>query len=165
LKHAANIITGSRIVFSAAMLFTDVFSLPFFVLYLLCGITDMIDGTVARKTGSVSKFGEKLDSMADICFVAASALKILPALGLRDNIIIWAVSIAAVRIAGFIIAFFRTGKISLLHTKANKLTGLLLFLFPMCIFIFDADICAVIVCCIATYAAIDECIRNFAKNL
>ena len=42
----------------------------FYVLYLFCGLTDMIDGTIARKTGAVSKFGEKLDTAADFVFMA-----------------------------------------------------------------------------------------------
>lgn len=137
------------------------FSLPFYVLYLLCGISDMIDGTVARRSGNVSEFGEKLDSIADICFVAVSSLKILPVLDLQKYIIIWAVSIALLRIATVIIVFLRAGKFFLLHTKANKLTGFLLFLFPFCILAVDANTYALLVCCIATYASADEFFRNF----
>ena len=51
---AANLITGTRILFSVALLFCPAFSLSFYVLYLLAGLTDMVDGAVARKTGTVS---------------------------------------------------------------------------------------------------------------
>ena len=60
-KHIANIITGSRIGFGLPLLFIPLSSVWFYVLYLFCGLTDMIDGTVAGKTGAVSKFGAKLD--------------------------------------------------------------------------------------------------------
>ena len=43
----ANIITGSRILFSIALLFFPTFSPAFYALYLAAGITDMIDGTFA----------------------------------------------------------------------------------------------------------------------
>ena len=62
----ANLITGSRIVLSVALLFCPVF----FVLYIVAGITDMIDGAVARRTGTVSAFGARLDTVADIVLVA-----------------------------------------------------------------------------------------------
>ena len=56
-KHIANIITGSRIVFSLPLLVIPLTSAWFYVFYLLCGLSDMIDGTVARRTNSVSEFG------------------------------------------------------------------------------------------------------------
>ena len=60
MKHIANIITGSRIVFSIALLLFPPLSSAFYVLYAAAGLTDMIDGTVARKTNTVSDFGEDL---------------------------------------------------------------------------------------------------------
>ena len=56
-KHIANVITGLRIVFCLPLLFVPLTSVWFYALYLLCGLSDMIDGTVARKMGAVSKFG------------------------------------------------------------------------------------------------------------
>ena len=49
-KHIASIITASRIVFGLPLLFIPLSSTWFYALYLLCGFTDMVDGTVARKT-------------------------------------------------------------------------------------------------------------------
>ena len=37
-------------------------------MYLFCGITDMVDGTIARKTKSVSEWGARLDTLADNVF-------------------------------------------------------------------------------------------------
>lgn len=63
-KHIANVITGSRAIFSLPLVFIPLSSVWFYALYLFCGLTDMIDGTVARKTGSISTFGEKLDTVS-----------------------------------------------------------------------------------------------------
>lgn len=51
----------------------------FWTLYLLCGLSDVLDGAVARLTGTVSRLGERLDTLADIIFVAVwLVLFILP---------------------------------------------------------------------------------------
>ena len=48
----ANLITGLRIIVSAALLFCPVFSPIFYVLYLIAGLSDMADGIIARKTNN-----------------------------------------------------------------------------------------------------------------
>ena len=62
----ANIITCSRVLFSLILLFTKAFSTSFYALYIMAGITDVLDGIVARKFKLESEFGEKLDTVADI---------------------------------------------------------------------------------------------------
>ena len=57
----ANIVTSCRILCSILMLFSPAFSVQFYILYLICGLTDMVDGTIARKTNTDSEFGAKLD--------------------------------------------------------------------------------------------------------
>ena len=49
MKYIANIITGSRIVFSIALLFFPPLSSAFYVLYAAAGLTDMIDGLSREK--------------------------------------------------------------------------------------------------------------------
>ena len=58
------------------------FSPKFYCLYCVAGFTDMIDGTIARKTGSASTFGSTLDSIADFVFIMACLIKLLPVLTL-----------------------------------------------------------------------------------
>ena len=62
----ANVLTICRIVSSIALLIPGTFSPAFFALYAFAGVTDMVDGTVARRTGTESEFGAKLDSIADL---------------------------------------------------------------------------------------------------
>ena len=80
IKNVANILTSFRILGSILLLFFPVFSVPFYIIYLLCGFSDMIDGTIARKTNSTSEFGSKLDTAADLVFAAVSLIKFLPAI-------------------------------------------------------------------------------------
>lgn len=152
----ANIITALRIVFAGAMIFCPVFSPQFFGFYIAAGISDMIDGTVARKTGSAneSEFGAKLDSAADLFFVAAAAVKIFPEISLPMFIWIWTGVIAAVKIARIVVACIREKQFSIPHSIANKITGFLLFIFPLTIPFVDLRVSAGIVCAVATVAAV-----------
>ena len=76
----ANIITASRILLSIALLFCPAFSPAFYVLYVAGGASDMIDGAVARKTGTAGKLGSRLDTIADFVFTAVCLIKLLPML-------------------------------------------------------------------------------------
>ena len=81
-KYIANLLTTFRIIGSVFLLFLPINSLSFSTMYLMCGFSDMIDGTVARMTHSSSAFGAKLDSIADILFAGVSFLKFLPVITL-----------------------------------------------------------------------------------
>ena len=68
----ANIITGIRIVCSIALLFFPVFSPAYYTLYIVAGVSDMIDGAIARKTDTVSDYGSKLDTAAELAYSGLS---------------------------------------------------------------------------------------------
>ena len=152
----ANIVTGCRILCSIGMLFFPAFSLGFFILYLICGLTDMVDGTIARKTNTASEFGAKLDSTADFIFVAAALLKILPVLAISCWLWGWILGIALVKIANVISGFVREKRFMVEHTILNKMTGFLLFLLPLTVLFIELKYSAVVVCFVATFAAIQE---------
>ena len=101
-KHLANIVTGFRILGSILLLFFPAFSLGFYIIYILCGFSDMIDGTIARKTNSTSELGAKIDSAADIVFVAVALIKMLRILKIPKWLGIWAGVIAVIRIVNII---------------------------------------------------------------
>ena len=101
-KHIANILTGYRIFGSILLLFCHVSSLEFYIIYILCGFSDMIDGTIARKTNSTSKFGSQLDSIADFIFAGISFLKLLPTIHIPGWLWIWGGMIAVIKIGNII---------------------------------------------------------------
>ena len=155
-KQIANILTGFRILGSIALLFCPVFSAHFYVLYLFCGLTDMIDGTVARWTQSASLFGSRLDTAADLAFTAVSLLKILPVIQLEKWLWIWGGAIAAIKIGCQILGMVRFKRMISLHTISSKMTGLLLFLLPFSLPYIDLQYSASLVCGLATASAIQE---------
>ena len=155
-KHLANILTGCRILGSISLLFFPAFSVAFYITYLFCGLSDMIDGTIARKTNSASKFGSQLDTIADLIFVAASLFKLLPAIHIPGWLWIWGGVIAVIKISNIIWGYVSKKQFISLHTIMNKVTGLLLFLLPLTIPFGEMNYIAIAVCSIATLSAIQE---------
>ena len=155
-KRIANIITFSRILCSVCMLFCPVFSICFYVMYLFCGFTDMVDGTIARKTKSASEFGARLDTVGDFVFAAVCFVKILPVVPFPAWLWIWMIAIAAIKMGTAVWNWVCNKKVVSVHTILNKATGFLLFLFPLTLGIIDPLYGAVIVCSLATVSAINE---------
>ena len=156
VKHLANIITTSRIAASAFLLFTKAFSPWFYVLYIYCGASDMIDGTVARRTNSQSAFGEKLDSISDVCFFAAIAVKIFPFIIGERLILIFACAILALKMISITCGAVKFKKLVMPHTVMNKVTGFLLFVLPLTFRFADIKLVAVPVCVFAAVSAAHE---------
>ena len=152
----ANIITGIRIVLSVALLFCTAFSPTFYTLYIAAGFSDMIDGAVARKTGTVSAFGSRLDTFADIVFVAVCLIKVLPVLDVPVWLYIWIAIIAFIKVANIAVGFVGQKELISVHSMMNKLTGGLLFVLPLTLAFIDPRYSGAVVCIVATAAAIQE---------
>lgn len=154
MKQLPNIISAVRIAGSLGLLLCDVTGVVFWIIYGLCGISDIVDGWLARRLKCVSKTGALLDSVADICFVVCCAWRLLPILDLPQWLWLWAGVIVMIKVVNQLSALVMYGRCCFPHTKANKITGFLLFIaVPM-------TLCTVIpitiVASIATFAAIHE---------
>ena len=155
-KYIANVITGSRIVLSLPLLLIPLTSAWFYVLYLLCGLSDMVDGTVARRTSSASEFGARLDTVSDFVFMTVALIKFLPHLHIPIWLWIWIGIIAMIKLGNVVWGFIHTKKLISPHTILNKVAGLFLFLLPVTISFVDLTYTLPIVCTIATVAAMLE---------
>ena len=151
-----NILTASRIVLCLPLLLVDAMTVPFWVLYVIAGMTDMLDGFLARQWGVETKFGARLDSLADLIFVLAVGYKLFPWLKLPAALWMMMGLIAMVKIVNAISAYVIKHRIEFLHTKANKLTGFLLFIGVMTIGQSYFVPVAWVIACIALFAAIQE---------
>jgi len=115
LKFIPNILTFSRFILTIIFLIMVLYSprfyaqgeLPFpnfldiaFVLFVIAGLTDMIDGAVARRLDVTSKFGRIMDPLADkvlvcgafICFAIIGEPKLFNFSEVTLRIIHWAVA-------------------------------------------------------------------------
>ncbi len=148
---AADLITGTRILCSIGLLFCQPFSASFYVLYLVAGFTDMIDGSVARNTGTVSELGAKLDTAADFVFVAVCLWKLLPGLAVPLWLWIWIALIALIKMVNIISGYVIRKKYVAIHTVMNKVTGILLFILPLTLSVAELKYSAPLVCMAATF--------------
>ena len=152
----ANFITGIRILLSFILLFTKIFSPTFYAAYIIAGISDVLDGIVARKFNLQSSFGEKLDTIADICFVGVTLYKLLPAVQIPTWVWVWLGIIVFIKLTNILSGFLHQKTFVAKHTAANKITGILLFLFPFSLPLLPLAYSATAVCSMATIAAIHE---------
>ena len=154
MRYLPNAISLLRVAGSIGLLFCDVAGWIFWALYALCGISDMVDGPLARKLQAESKTGAVLDSVADIVFVACCAIRLLPVLEIPTWLWIWAGVIVIIKMVNQISALVVCKRFCFPHTWANKLTGLLLFLtVPTMVW---SMIPVSIVAALATFAAVQE---------
>lgn len=124
----ANVITISRIVSSLILLLCPTLSASFYCVYVLTGITDFLDGFIARRTRTTSQLGAKIDTMADTIFVVVCLIKFLPEIRFPLWIYIWIVVVAIINI---ILGFMVNKKYPAVHSVMNKITGVILFLLPL----------------------------------
>ena len=141
---------------SIALLFCNALSPVFYTLYIIAGISDMIDGWIARRTNSVSELGAKIDTIADFVFVVVCLIKLLPVLTIPNWLWIWIGIIAFIKIVNVISGFVVQKKFVAIHSKMNKITGFLLFVFPLTLSFIELKYSAGVVCIFATFAAIQE---------
>ncbi len=167
LKMLANIITSLRIGGTAVLLFVTPMSKLFYIIYTLCGVTDIIDGVVARATKTTSELGAKLDSVADIMFYAVMLLRIFPIL--REVFPWWMwVCIALViliRILSYLVAALKYRCFASVHTYMNKITGAVVFTVPYFIRSAYAIPCSITVCIIAGVASLEELIIHVTNKI
>lgn len=160
MKRIPNILSALRMVLCVPLLLVDAMTVSFWVLYVTAGVTDMLDGFLARLWGVESKFGAKLDSLADLMFVLVAGYKLFPWLQLPDALWIMICVIALVKVSDAICSVAKR-RVGFLHTKANKLTGFLLFVGVMAI----GQPCFVplawVITCVALFAAIQEVFYKF----
>ncbi|PXV96050.1 CDP-diacylglycerol--glycerol-3-phosphate 3-phosphatidyltransferase [Lachnotalea glycerini] len=161
-----DVLTILRIILSLVILIIKPLSILFFVLYLICGLGDMLDGFLARKMGAESEHGAALDSLADFVLIAVLMYVFFPYLDRMEYMILWVIGIFAIRIGGLFVGFMKHHTLAFLHTYANKATGFLLFCFPLLYVIFGMPITCTLLCSIASISAIEELLIQIkAKTL
>ena len=156
--NLANFVTSLRLFGAVAMIFIEPLSAAFYAVYTICGLSDGIDGTIARKMGTSSEFGARLDSVSDILFYLVMFIKLMPVLWASLPVWIWYIvgGVLAVRLGAYGIALIKYHRMAAIHTYMNKVTGALVFLIPyMLLLPCDVILCA-ITAVIALVASAEE---------
>lgn len=162
-KNLANIITISRIIGTMILIFLDVSSLPFKIIYSWCGISDVLDGFIARKLKISSELGSKLDSISDLFLYSMMLLKVWPVL--MSNLPQYAINminvIIGVRLLCYGYVMVKSKVFESRHTILNKITGFAMFCLP---FVIDKDYLiyyCFLIMFIASISTIEEIIYLF----
>ena len=125
----------------------------------------MLDGPIARKTGTASRAGEVLDSAADLIFMAAACAKLLPVYW--SQIPAWLLISAAfvfyLKMKNAIACFAMHKKLITMHTLLNRAEGILLFAFPFACMVLPIPVYGGICAAAAFAATVDAFVRMAAK--
>ncbi|EHQ89901.1 CDP-alcohol phosphatidyltransferase family protein [Desulfosporosinus youngiae] len=156
MKSIANYISILRLFLSLTFAWVKPLSTEFYAIYMVCGISDVLDGYIARKTNTTSKLGEKLDSAADLTMVVVLIIVFYPIINPPVQIVTWIVIIVMIRAISMIIVFVKYRTFGILHTYGNKLTGFVLFAFPLSLAFFQPGLLMYIACAVASISAIEE---------
>ena len=169
--NTADTITSVRIVASLFLLFPPLGSVWFLTVYTIAGLTDVLDGWLARRTGTASQFGARLDSAADLLFYGVLILRLFPVLWKSFPVTIWyaVAAIVLVRLSAYATAYYKYHQFAALHTWLNKLTGAAVFLLPYGLALSQATVFGFVACVLAFAASLEEllihlCCKEYHAN-
>lgn len=101
----------------------------FIAAYILIGLTDCLDGLLARKLNQVTETGKILDSAADFFFYIASAYflyYLFPGVILANQN--YLISLFSLLGLSFIISLYLFKKVVIMHTRILRLSAVMVYL-------------------------------------
>lgn len=152
---AADLLSLSRIPLSLLLFAVEPLSLEFLAIYSLCGLTDILDGYVARMTGTSTAYGRSLDSLADAWLAVILLLCLIPHLEWEAWMVVWISAIAAVRLVALGAGTGRFGTPAFMHTYLNKTAGVFLALSPFLLVLLGLMPAVVLVCGVTSVSALE----------
>lgn len=164
--NTADIVTLFRMAGTLLLVFLQPLSAGFFLVYSLTGVTDVLDGWIARKTKTASDFGARLDSIADLLFYGVMLFRVYPILWTTLPMDIWYTMavILALRLSVYGIAAVKYRRFASLHTYLNKVTGGAVFLIPFSLVTEYTIVYCRATCAIAAVAALEELVISLSRN-
>lgn len=132
VKYIPNAITILRIIGAISLIFVEPLSVPFLVIFGLCGATDAVDGFIARKFHVESRIGSVLDTISDFTLYIVMIVRLWFKLEETFQLATWILvySVLGLRVVSYLTCFIKYHKFSSVHTYLNKAMGLVFFAFP-----------------------------------
>jgi len=136
-RQIPNILSAARFPLSVALLFlAKEHKIAFLAVYIAAGLSDVLDGRLARRYHWESEFGAKLDGFADIVFMLSLLGVVFGVLRLRpaEYVIIGVLVLAALKLVNLAYTRLKFKQWATMHTLANKYTALPFFvIIPLCV--------------------------------
>lgn len=164
MKHLANLITVSRIILVLTLFLVEPLSFIFMAIYLFCGITDILDGYVARKTHTSSSLGARLDSIADLVMVMVVLFILVGVVSLPYITFFFIGAITLVRLISLTIVGIKYKTFGILHTYGNKVTGFILLFTPILLGFVDVTILTYILGGLGLISALEELLIHIISD-
>ena len=164
--NVADTVTSMRMAATLFLIFLPLKSIWFLAIYTFAGLTDVLDGWLARKSGKASEFGARLDSISDLLFYSVLLTRLFPVLFQTLPGRIWyaVAGIVLVRIAAYATAAVKYHRFASLHTWLNKLTGVAVFLLPYVLLTSLSVVYSWAVCILAFTASVEELAIHFLRT-
>ena len=162
--YVPNVITCIRIVLSLCLLLIVPQTIVFFVFYIICGLTDICDGYLARKWKMSSKRGAMLDSIADLIFIIVLFVIFIPVVNWKIWMLLWIGMIAVIRCLSALIGAVKYHTAAFIHTYGNKVAGFLLFCFPALLKVAGLTITVIVLCTVAIISATEELVIMISSD-
>ena len=161
-----NLLTLIRFLGGIVLIFLPIPGKAFYTVYILCGLTDALDGFLARRLRTASPFGAKLDSIADLTFYFVSLIRMMPILRRRLPGWIWYIVafVLALRLTSYLVAAFKLHKFAAVHTIANKATGALVFGVGLVLNLSILTLYCLALAAVATWSSGEELIMHLREE-
>lgn len=164
MRYIPNLLSLARIILSLFLIFLYPMKLYFLLVYIFCGITDILDGFIARKINATSELGSKLDSFADMIIIFVILFKFIPIMNLNLFMIVWLICITILKSLCILVVFIRFNQFGMVHTYMNKITGSLIFIYPILNYFTSSKFYIFIIFIFASITAIEEILIDFTMK-
>ena len=128
MKHIPNILSALRIALSPVLVAMADQPVWLAAFMLLAGITDAIDGLIARRFDCHTALGARLDSVADwMFFISVGWIFCTRYESVLRACLFELLLVIAVRLIALVVGWVRFGRVVSVHTIGNKLSAMLAF--------------------------------------
>src|SRR5574344_642332 len=156
-SHIPNLISITRLLSCALFFIIGSNKVLFSIITILIGLSDFLDGYIARKYKIQSIRGAKLDSIADMVYFISVFIYFCI---YKTNLIMQYKYILIITIVckllPLIISLVKNRKIISIHTIMNKISGCMVIVGIIVIILFDVTVMVKIITCIVISASIEE---------
>jgi len=130
IKKVPNILSSIRIVLAPTLILLRARGGIFIAIYLVCGLTDWLDGLIARKYDAQSPIGSTLDTLGDSLLLISAFISFLLIVEIDFPLYakVCMIYFGAMKVVGMIISRVKFKHWNWIHTYLSKTGGVMLYL-------------------------------------
>ncbi|WP_265457478.1 CDP-alcohol phosphatidyltransferase family protein [Enterococcus sp. HY326] len=131
MRVLANLFSFSRIIAAPFLIFFGTESWEFLAIYLYCGVSDILDGRIAKTAGIADEAGFHADLIGDLAFLFIVLIRLGPQQALLSWELVWLAGILFFKVVAIIIAYDKFQRfILVMPTFLNRWAWVCLFFVP-----------------------------------